>query len=157
LDLSSAILTRLFALTGTAAPAGTPLARLVARCPRERLVRVVAWHAWERLRGLPDAIQLTGVRLLVRGWDDFYMTTALPSGAERVDIEALGDGRALVTRHGREGRGWRKERISTVGEVRPEIELATRWLGSVAGCIVHDDCAANPELGAACALAHGVP
>jgi hypothetical protein len=150
--MSSAIVIRLFGLVGGPAPGDTSLMRSLARCPRDRLVRAIAWYAWER-RGLPQAMHLTGLRLLIRGWDDFYMTTALPSGAEPVSIETPITHRALVTRHGRAGRGWQKARISTVGEIRPEVELATRWLASVAGCIVHDDCAANPELGAACALA----
>ena len=37
------------------------------------------------------------------------------------------------------------------GPVRSEIELGTAWLGSVAGCVLHDDCLANPELGLECA------
>ena len=68
-------------------------------------------------------------------------------------MESLGSGGALVIRHGREGRGWRKPTVASKGEVRPEIELAVKWLAGATGCIVHDDCAAIPELGAACAQA----
>jgi hypothetical protein len=153
--MTSATFARLFGLTGVAPPAtGSSLAKVVARCPRERLTRVVAWYAWESGRGLPSVSHLTeGVRALVRGWSDFYPTTALRSGAIVVNVEEPGQpGAALVTRRVRIGRGWFKESISTRGEVRPEVDVATRWLRSVAGCIVHDDCAENPELGIACAL-----
>src|SRR5262249_55201922 len=97
--------------------------------------------------------RLTGVRLLIRGWNDFYMTHTLPGGAELVTFESPGTGKAFVSRHQRAGRGWHKESIATTGEVRPEVELGARWLASLAGCIVHEDCAENPELGAACAMA----
>jgi hypothetical protein len=149
---TGSVLQRLFAFAGTPLPTGA-LGRTFARAPRDRLVRAVAWYAyaWE-LEGLPEAQCLSGVRLVLRGWDDVYMTSTLPTGAELVEIESPGRGRALVTRHGRHGRGWQKARLSAVGEVRPEIDLGARWLGSLAGCIVHDDCAENPELGAACAL-----
>lgn len=133
-------------------PTAKPIARALAHCPRERMVRVCAWYFWERHRDASPTNHLTGIRLLIRGWDDFYMTNALPSGAVIVSGETPTSGRALVTRHVRVGRGWSKEKISTTAEIRPEIELATRWLGSLMGCIVHDDCADNPELGAACAL-----
>jgi hypothetical protein len=155
--MSSAIVIRLFGLVGGPAPGDASLMRSFARCPRDRLVRAIAWYAWECRRGLPPTMHLTGLRLLIRGWDDFYMTTALPSGAEPVSIETPIQHRALVTRHGRAGRGWQKERLSTAGPVRPEVELAACWLSSVAGCIVHEDCAANPALGAACASAGGLP
>jgi hypothetical protein len=90
--------------------------------------------------------------VLTRGWDDYYFTTTLPSGAALVNVEEPGEaGIALVKRRGRIGRGWSKENITTRGSVRPEIELGARWLESIAGCVIHDDCAAHPELALACA------
>ena len=151
--MSSELTTRLFAAAGLPAPiAGTPLVRTLTRAPRDRLIRVVAWYAWECGRGLPSESHLfEGIRVLIRGWDDFYPTIALRSGVPLVNIEGPGvKGEALVMRRERVGRGWVKEAISMRGEVRPEIELATCWLGSLVGCIVHDDCAANPALGLAC-------
>ena len=147
--MSTAIVQRLFALAGAPLPDG-PVARVLARAPRDRLVRAVAWYLVESRRGVDPTSRLTGVRLVLRGWDDCYMTATLPSGAERVSIEAPANGRALVTRHPREGRGWQKDPVSTVGDVRAEIELAVRWLEGAVGCIVHEDCAAHPDLGAAC-------
>ncbi len=151
--MSIALVSRLFRLTGIEPPAGMPILRTLARCPRPRLVRIVAWCAWEcghDLRRMNDL--LAGVRALARGWDDYYSTTTLPSGAALVSLEVTGEsGMALVNRRGKIGRGWWKEDVATRGPVRPEIELGARWLGSLAGCVVHDDCIAIPELGLACA------
>ena len=130
-----------------------PIVRTLARCPRARLVRIVAWCAWECGHDVPAVNDLlAGVRVLARGWDDYYSTTTLPSGAALVKVEELGEpGVALVNRRGKIGRGWWKEDVMTRGPVRTEIELGTSWLGSVAGCVLHDDCVASPELGLECA------
>jgi hypothetical protein len=151
--MSTALVSRLFHLAGMDPGAGMPILRPLARCPRERLVRIVSWCAWECGHGVPAVNDLLGgVRALARGWDDYYLTTTLPSGAALVKAEGLGEpGVALVSRRGRIGRGWWKEDVMTRGPVRADIELGTRWLGSLAGCVVHDDCVAIPELGLACA------
>jgi hypothetical protein len=151
--MSSAIVIRVFAAAGIPAPASVAVARALGRCPRDRLVRVVSWYAWEHCRGAPSEQLSEGIRLLMRGWDDFYTTITLPSGAALVNVEGPAlQGTALVTRRERIGRGWYKESVSTIGGVRSEVELAARWLQGIVGCIVHDDCAANPELGLACAM-----
>ncbi len=151
--MSTALVIRLFRLAGMDAHKGMPIVRALARCPRERLVRIVTWCAWEGRQGLGATNErLAGVRALARGWDDYYSTTTLPSGAALVNVESPGErGVALVNRPGRIGRGWWKADVMTRGPVRAEIELGAWWLGSIAGCVVHDDCVAIPELGLACA------
>jgi len=153
--MSIALVHRLLRLAGMEPRSVLPIVRTLARCPRGRLVRIVAWCAWECGHDVLAANELlAGVRVLARGWDDYYPTTALPSGAALVNLEELGEaGVALVKRPGRIGRGWWKEDVMTRGPVRPEIDLGTLWLGARAGCVVHDDCAENPKLGLACAAA----
>lgn len=151
--MSTALVTRLLRLAGIDPRTGMPLLRTLARCPRGRLVRIVTWCAWECGHDVPAVNDLlAGARVLARGWDDHYWTTFLPSGAPLVNVEEPGEpGVALVKRPGRIGRGWWKEDVMTRGPVRPEIDLGTLWLGGLAGCVVHDDCIANPELALACA------
>jgi len=136
-----------------------PLLRTLARCPRGRLVRIVAWCAWESGRGVPSVNDLlAGVRAIARGWDDYCSTTTLPSGAALVNLEEPGEpATALVNRRGRIGRGWWKRDVVTRGPVRPEIDLGTAWLGSVVGCVLHDDCVAHRELALACAESDAPP
>lgn len=150
----ASVVARVFGAIGIPLPSAPAIVRAFARCPRDRLIRVVAWYAWECARGIPSDHHLSeGIRLLARGWDDFYATMTLPSGAFLVSIEASPrPGTALVTRRKRMGRGWHKESVSTLGSVRSEVTLSARWIHSVIGCITHDDCAAIPELGLACAM-----
>ena len=101
---SIAVVVRLFSLAGVSAPApGSPLARALARCPRDRIVRIVAWYAWECRGGsVPERDLIEGIRVVTRGWGDFYPTTVLPSAAVLVDLEMPGDtSAALVARRGR--------------------------------------------------------
>lgn len=153
--MSTALVRRLLRLAGVEPHARAPILRTLARCPRERLVRIVTWCAWEWGHGVPSVNDLlAGVRALARGWDDHYTTTRLPSAAALVEPEALGEpGVALVSRCEKIGRGWWKAEVRTRGPVRPEIELGVRWLESIVGCVLHDDCLAVPELGLACAAA----
>lgn len=99
-------------------------------------------------------MQLSGVRFIVRGWDDVYTTLDVPRDARRVDVESPVAHSALVIRTERIGRGWVKEQLPSVGIVRPETELAVAWLSARVGCVLHEDCEACPELGAACFEAH---
>ncbi|MBX3232062.1 MAG: hypothetical protein KIT84_19895 [Labilithrix sp.] len=148
--MSAPLVARLFHLVGQAPPGGV-VARTFARAPRERLVRAVAWYAHARTGGVAASALLSGLRLVVRGWDDMYFTATVPRGARRADLATPSPRQALVIRHGRAGRGWEKESLPTIGKVRGEIDLAVAWLAGTTGCILHDDCAAHPELGAACA------
>lgn len=132
------------------APPKGVLARTLARAPRSRLVRAVAWlGCTSASRGAPD-LQIRGVRLVVRGWDDVYVATSIPRDAAPADIERPTPGVALVIRSARVGRGWQKAPLPSIGAVRSELELAVAWLTKTVGCILHEDCAAIPELGAAC-------
>lgn len=153
--MTTALVRRLLHVSGMDPRAGAPILRTLARCPRARLVRIVTWCAWEQGHGAPTVNELfAGVRALARGWDDYYVTTSLPSGALLVDAEAHGEpGVALVNRRGRIGRGWWKRDVLTRGPVRSEIELGVRWFEALVGCVVHDDCVATPELALACAEA----
>lgn len=148
--MCAAIVARLFRLAGHVAPASV-VARALARAPRHRLVRAVTWYLRASAPEIEPATLLPGLRLVIRGWDDVYTASAVPVGARRADVAAPGSRQALVIRHARAGRGWEKQPLPTIGAVRPETELATRWLASAVGCILHDDCVALPELGAACA------
>ena len=151
--MSTALVSRLLLLAGMEPRRGMPLLRTLARCPRGRLVRIVTWCAWESGHDVPAPNGLlSGGRAIARGWDDYYSTTMLPSGAALVNLEEPGEaGIALVNRRGRIGRGWWKQDVATRGPVRAEIDVGTAWLGSLVGCIVHDDCVAHPELALACA------
>lgn len=147
------VLARLFALTGQAAPEPKSTAgKLLAKCPRERLVRAVSWYALEqeRCRHRPYVL-VEGTRALVRGWSDLYEVDAALRDAPLV-TGALppGPGQAIAIRHARWGKGWAKPATPYVAVARPEAELAHAWLASVAGCVLHDDCLLDPELGAAC-------
>ncbi len=148
--MNAPIVARLFRLAGLP-PAPRVVARTLTRCPRERLVRAVAWYVVASTSRIAPAALLTRLRLVMRGWDDVYMTSSLPRDAARAELGEPHAREALVIRHARGGRGWVKDELPTRGVVRAEVALAARWLGSVAGCIVHDDCAANPALGAECA------
>lgn len=148
--MSAALVSRLLAAAGLATPPGV-LARTLARAPRARLVRAIAWLGCATASGATSDVLIRGVRLVVRGWDDVFATTAIPRDAPLADIERPTPGRALAIRAARVGRGWQKEARPTLGAVRPEVELAVAWLSHTVGCILHDDCAAIPELGAACA------
>ena len=141
--MSAPIVGRLCRLAGVAPPTGA-LARALVRCPRPRLVRAIAWLA------SAPTMQLGGVRLVVRGWDDVYTALQVPRDAARADIERPIAGAALVIRSARIGRGWQKEPLPSLGAVRAETKLAVTWLAAAAGCILHEDCVAFPELGAAC-------
>lgn len=146
--MSTWLVTRIFRQAGCPLPPQT-LVRTFVHCPRERLIRAVAWYARARIADEPSKL-LGHVRLVMRGWDDVYAALTLPGESQRADIERPVPRRALVIRAARAGRGWKKEPLPTVGPVRVETELAVAWLSRAVGCILHEDCAANPELGAAC-------
>jgi hypothetical protein len=83
--MSTALVRRLLHLSGMEPRAAAPIFRTLARSPRERLVRLVTWCAWELGHGAPTVNELlSGVRALARGWDDYYLTSSLPSGAALV-------------------------------------------------------------------------
>ena len=145
---------RLFALAGHAPPeARSPVAKLFARCPRERLVRAVAWHVLEettRSRFRPYLL-VEGVRAISRGWLDLYEVDTVEPGTPPVlQTIPTRPGDAIAIRMARWGGGWSKPATGFVGTTRPETELATAWLGAAVGCLVHEDCVLVPELGALC-------
>lgn len=146
--MSTWLVARIFRQAGVPPPRGA-IARTFVRCPRERLVRAVAWYVRARAAGETHNL-LSHVRFVMRGWDDVYPAIVLPVGAERADVERPLPRRALVIRAARVGRGWQKEPLPAIGPVRAETALAVAWLSDAVGCILHEDCAANPELGVAC-------
>lgn len=129
------------------------MAKLFAKCPRERLVRAVAWYVLEestRSRFRPYLL-VEGVRAISRGWLDLYEIDSVEPGT----LPVLGTmparpGEAIAIRMARWGGGWSKPATGFVGKTRPETELATTWLGAAVGCLVHEDCVLVPELGALC-------
>lgn len=147
--MSTVLVARLFRAAGLATPEGV-IARTLARAPRGRLVRAVAWFGYAASAGASAEALIRGVRLVVRGWDDVYATTMLPRDAPLADIERPTPNAALVIRSARIGRGWQKEPLPSTGTVRPELNLAVAWLTRSVGCVIHEDCAQIPELGAAC-------
>lgn len=147
--MSALLVARLFRTAGGVAPEGV-VTRTLSRAPRGRLVRAVAWFVYAASSGASSESLLRGVRLVVRGWDDVYATTSLPRDVPIADIERPTPKAALVIRSARIGRGWQKEPLPSIGAVRPELDLAVAWLARSVGCIVHEDCAQIPELGAAC-------
>jgi len=129
------------------------VAKLFAKCPRERLTRAVAWYVLEettRSRFRPYLL-IEGVRAIGRGWADLYEVDGVEPGTipVRSTVPAR-SGDAIVIRMARWGGGWSKPATAFVARTRPETELATRWLGAAVGCVLHEDCVLVPELGALC-------
>ena len=152
--LPAGILARLFALTGTAHPEPrAQVVKVLTRCPRERLVRAVAWYAFERGRGKYDAYYLVeGVRALTRSWTDYYEVDLVEPGTVPVrSITPESPDAAVMMRAARWGSGWKKPAVAYIGITRRTIDVAAAWLSASAGCILHDDCIEVPELGAICA------
>lgn len=147
------IVERLFVLTGQPGPEPrTPVAKLLARSPRDRLVRAVAWFVHERQRDrLRPPLLVEGIRAIGRGWSDLYeVDGALRGAAEVTTVLPERGGDAIAIRGARWGNGWTKPAIPYVARARPEIELATTWLLQRAGCVLHDDCVLTPELAYIC-------
>jgi hypothetical protein len=146
---STELVERLLRFSGTRLWDPT-VARTLARCPRHRLVRAVAWYAHTWGARVNRTLHLPGLRYVIRGWDDVYTSITIPAGSARANVEAPPHRAALVIRPARIGRGWQKDPLPSLGLVRPEIELATAWLEELAGCILHEDCVAVPALGREC-------
>jgi hypothetical protein len=156
--VSERALHRVFDAAGAPAPptrgSRGQLAKAIARCPRERLVRVVAWYVHERARGRHDeSVLLEGVRALVRGWTDWYEVDAPPPFAKAArSLLPPTPGSAVMIRTARWGSGWVKPAVPFVGPSRATLEEAVDVLEARVGCLLHDDCIEEPELALACWL-----